>query len=119
MIARGRALLPGLPALDWSEAASVEGAFSAGVAWGLPSPADLDELVARVPAGARVACVAPIRRGGARGALDRVLLVGSAHVPVELDDVCTLLFVHGVADLRVYELEARRNLVAVVGTRRP
>jgi hypothetical protein len=117
-VAHGRALFAGLDASAWTPAQEGPGAGrGSGLLWGLPDDASLAALLATLADGATVACVIPIERGGARGMLDRVLRVGSPHTPAALEDVCTRLFVSGVGQLRVYELDPRRNVVAVVGCR--
>lgn len=119
IVAHGRPLLVGLEAAPWKPGVRLADPTAAGVIWGLPGQEALSALLASLPPGARVACVTPVRRGGARGALDRVLLVGSRHAPVLLEDVCTRLFVSGVGGLGVFEIDARRNVVAVVGRKPP
>ncbi len=92
--------------------------FAAGVAWGWHEPSELEPWLDRIERGGVVAQVVPVARGGARGTVDRVLLLASGHTPVELDEVCTALFLRGVAELRVIELEARRHIFAVTGRKR-
>ena len=89
-----------------------------GLAWGALPAEDLGAWLARVPLGAPVAQVVALERSGARGLLDRVMLLPTRERPVALEDVCTRLFVGGVGALRVIEVEPMRNLVAVVGRRR-
>jgi hypothetical protein len=122
-VAHGRPLFQGVAAAPWPRAPAGDD-VATGLLWGLPDDDELDALIAALGEGATVACVTAIARGGARGALDRVLLLGSGllgsrHTRALLEDVCTRLFLRGVGELRVHELEPRRNVVVVTGRRGP
>lgn len=95
-----------------------EGEVSGGLAWGAPSPEQLGAWLARLPLGAVAAQVVARERPGARGLLDRVMLLAVRERPVPLEEVCTALFLGGVGAMRVIEVESRRGLVAVLGQRR-
>lgn len=89
-----------------------------GLAWGTLSPEARSAWLAQVPIGAATAQVFASARPGARGVLDRVMLLAARESPQPLEEVCTALFLAGVGALRVIELEPRRNVVGVVGIRR-
>ncbi len=91
---------------------------SGGLAWGALSSEQLGAWLARVPINAVAAQVVARERAGARGLLDRVMLLPAREHPVPLEEVCTTLFLGGLGAMRVIELEARRGLVAVLGRRR-
>ncbi|MBX7197098.1 MAG: hypothetical protein K1X94_33930, partial [Sandaracinaceae bacterium] len=92
-------------------------AGSASVAWGSLDDAQRSSWVASVRPGAVLAQVFARERPGARGVLDRVLLLPARQRPLALEDVCTALFLEGVRAMRVIELEERRNVVVVIGLR--
>ncbi len=93
-------------------------AVGGGLAWGTLSDEALAAWMARVPIGAVAAQVFASARPGARGMLDRVMLLPARETPQVLEEVCTALFVRGLGSLRVIELEPRRNVVGVLGVRR-
>lgn len=116
LLSLGRPLLgdPGVATVGLESLDRVAG----GLAWGALPGEDLGAWLARVPLGAPVAQVVALERPGARGLLDRVMLLPTRERPVALEDVCTRLFLAGVGALRVIEVEPMRSLVAVIGRRR-
>ncbi len=105
------------PVAPSTGAASGASEAAVALAWGTVSDEERARWIASVRPGAVLAQVFSRERPGARGMLDRVLLLPARERPLPLEDVCTALFLHGVRGLRVIELEARRNVVAVIGRR--
>lgn len=116
LVVLGRALLREASTLETVTLDSSE-QVAGGLAWGALTAEQRTAWLARVPVGAVAAQVVARERAGARGLIDRVMLLPTRERPLPLEDVCTSLFVGGVRALRVIDLEPLRNLVAVIGRR--